>query len=81
MKKGRNKQSSFATWKTHNYINKTIYKLNSNWEIITSPRDILTEQKKIYKHIYSSSVPYPETNNQIFLENDGCVKPLTDDEN
>ena len=51
------------------YISKTIYKLNVNGEIITSPRDILTKQKKIT----NISIAHSETNYQRFLENDGSV--------
>ena len=80
MKKGRNQQSSFATWKNAATFVRQFISLKSRGEIITSPIDILTEQKKFYKHIYSSRVPHSETNNQRFLENDGSVIPLTDDE-
>ena len=77
---GEKSTKYFCNLEKRNYISKTIYKLNVDGEIITSPINILTEQKKFYKHIYSSRVPHSETNNQRFLEDDGSVIPLTDNE-
>ena len=64
----------------HNYISKTIYKLNVNGQIITSQKDILAEQKHFYKRIYSSRVSWSEVNCKRFLENDTNITPLSDND-
>ena len=88
---GEKSTKFFCNLEKWNYINKTIYKLNIDGNIITDPADILSAQKEFYKNIYSSKISGTRVDYTRFLNQDNiipldnesqilCEGPVTQDE-
>ena len=70
----------FFSLEKHNYVSKTITRLNVNGKIITDPKDILAEQRNFYKELYSEkNCNLSEEDTEYFL-NKECIRTLKDEQ-
>ena len=69
----------FCNLEKKNYVNKTIYKINTGDKIVTEPRSILDELKKFYMNLYRSKRDTHQSfNKKPFL--DGDLKTLNEED-